>query len=267
MGAIGPAGREFLTARPSSPRRRRPAGQDGQVLALSCRKAGPGRTSPCRPAADSMLRRSPTGPTPLQAGQGRGWRGGDGVYSLLVKDDPLPSRRKVLFTFGDTLISDINPDDSRVEPLDMVNNTYAILTGEDAKAPGELRFHIEKDEAGRDTSLIEPAEGAFDYAGAGLTADKTYYWMQDWASEGGLPTFPCCSLMTRRSRRASSSGCWAPRWRKIHSGWRAGFQPQPAVSSQPPPEGRDRDTLRRLRPAQGRAHVCDGYRLCMGTSP
>lgn len=123
--------------------------------------------------------------------RGRGWRGGDGVYSLLVKDDPLPSRRKVLFTFGDTLISDINPDDSRVEPLDMVNNTYAILTGEDAKAPGGLRFHIEKDAAGRDTSLIEPADGVFDYAGAGLIADKTYYWMQDWAlAEGGLLTFP-----------------------------------------------------------------------------
>ena len=123
--------------------------------------------------------------------KGRGWRGGDGVYSLLLQDDAAASRRKILFTFGDTLISDINPDGSRIEPLDMVNNTYAILTGQDALAPGGLRFCIARDEKGRDSSLIEPAPGAFDYQGAGLKVNQTYYWMQDWAlSQGHLLTFP-----------------------------------------------------------------------------
>lgn len=123
--------------------------------------------------------------------QGRGWRGGDGVYSLVTRDAAAASQRKTLFTFGDTLISGIREDDSRELPLDMVNNTCAILTGLDPEAPGGLRFHIQKDSKGRDTSLVVPAPGAFDYEGAGLKVAQTYYWMQDWALTGeGLVTFP-----------------------------------------------------------------------------
>lgn len=122
---------------------------------------------------------------------GRVWRGSDGLYSLVTQMSPDASRRKVLFTFGDTLISGITKDGRREEPLEMVNNSYAVLTGEDAGRKGALRFHIRQDKDGKFGSLLVPAEGAFDYQSEGLMAKDTYYWMQDWALYGDtLLTWP-----------------------------------------------------------------------------
>lgn len=122
---------------------------------------------------------------------GVAWRGADGIFSAVTESAPLDGARKTLFTFGDTILSGIGRKGQRTRRVTMVNNSHAVLTGQDPQVPGALTFFVAEDAQGKPAALLTPDAHAFDYAAAGVQHKDVYYWMQDIAAlDGHLYTWP-----------------------------------------------------------------------------
>lgn len=111
------------------------------------------------------------------------WRGGDGIYTFNLSDgldcagNRALSRTRTLITFGDTILSGVDGDTgARTPPVSMINNSFAILDGED---PRDLRFLYAFDGAGQACGVLRPSADCFDFAAHGLSRESVYYWLQD----------------------------------------------------------------------------------------
>lgn len=92
--------------------------------------------------------------------QKQGWIGGDGAYSVGLKPD------RVAWLFSDTWIGKIQ-DGKRFDAT-IVNNTLAIQTGRDAKAP--LEFVVRRNDQQKAEAFVTPKNG------------RGWYWLFSAAS-------------------------------------------------------------------------------------
>lgn len=99
-----------------------------------------------------------------------GWAGGDGINSFNLTDGNdayNANSQETLFIFGDTLVSKVDENHQRMEPVEMPNNTYALMKGD----LDEIEFVIEKDEDGHAKTALVP-EGNPD-------PHEEWFWLQD----------------------------------------------------------------------------------------
>lgn len=100
-----------------------------------------------------------------------GWTGGDGINSFNLKDgnDAYGADTdSTMFIFGDTLVGEVDTDtDERIQPVDMPNNTYAMM----GKNLQELQFVVPKDAEGKTLAVLEPSPAVSD--------PGDWFWLQD----------------------------------------------------------------------------------------
>jgi hypothetical protein len=92
----------------------------------------------------------------------KGWIGGDGVYTVVLK------RQRVLWLFGDTILGTVQ--DGKRTGASMVNNTIGLQTGPDKDAA--IRFLSGKGKDDKPAAFFTPADG------------KGWFWPQAALYEG-----------------------------------------------------------------------------------
>lgn len=97
----------------------------------------------------SVLRAEPAPEWEARFAGGKGWIGGDGVYSAVL------GPRRILWLFGDTILGSVK--DARREGAVMVNNTLAVQSGHGADAG--IRFVTGTTREGKPAAVFTPAEG------------------------------------------------------------------------------------------------------------
>lgn len=107
-----------------------------------------------------------------------GWTGGDGVFSVNLDGKDYDSSRdaskqKTFFTFGDTLISEIDPVTRLRSEVYCPNNTSSILTGAQPDVK-KMTYYYPKNEAGCANILPNPPEPT-----TAFPSQNKYYWLGD----------------------------------------------------------------------------------------
>ena len=99
-----------------------------------------------------------------------GWAGGDGINSFNLTDgnDAYNANCKdTMFIFGDTLVGKVDENHTRIDPVEMPNNTYALMKGDLER----LEFVVQRDETGCPRAVLAP-EGNPD-------PHEEWFWLQD----------------------------------------------------------------------------------------
>tara|TARA_Y100000590_G_scaffold470699_1_gene667972 strand:+ start:12097 stop:14022 length:1926 start_codon:yes stop_codon:yes gene_type:complete len=105
-----------------------------------------------------------------------GWSGADGIYSIPLSGSEVESN-KTLIVFSDTFIGSVDSiTNERITPTSMVNNTYAILYGEQA-IEDSIDFFFYTDEDNIPISVFEPQTQA--------AQPGDWYWLMDGMSING----------------------------------------------------------------------------------
>lgn len=167
--------------------------EEGGAAALGCaaparyvRIAGAGRAASF--FAGRGLAAEPAGEWTRLFHRRTGWTGSDGIYSIPLNGVEAPGRAagtRTMLLFGDTFIGSVNEETDARESSVMINNSYAILEG-DQPNPERITFHWGSS-GGKPASAVVPATPG------GLSHEGSYYWLQDGASAGGK--FHCFPLI------------------------------------------------------------------------
>lgn len=118
-----------------------------------------------------------------------GWSGADGIYSIPFNGCERPGeahKTKTIFVFGDTFIGSVDPVNNRRIASKMINNSIAILEGNEPKKDA-IKFLWNTDEKDNPTSYFIPASEK------GKNIEDSYYWLQDGISIKG--TFHCFPMI------------------------------------------------------------------------
>ncbi|MFG0329189.1 MAG: DUF4185 domain-containing protein [Phycisphaerales bacterium] len=108
-----------------------------------------------------------------------GWTGADGIYSIPLSGNDAhgaASRTPTLFLFSDTAIGEVAPDGSRRPGATLVNNTLAIMRG-DEPDPDRIRFITAENLSGSPKAIFVP-----DTPNA---QPDDWYWLGDGAVVDG----------------------------------------------------------------------------------
>lgn len=106
----------------------------------------------------------------FQKNRDNGWAGGDGInsFNLTNGNDAYDARcEDTMFIFGDTLVGQVDENQIRLQPVEMPNNTYALMKGELEK----IEFVIQRDEEGHCVTALVP-EG-------NPVPEEEWFWLQD----------------------------------------------------------------------------------------
>lgn len=109
-----------------------------------------------------------------------GWTGADGIYTVNLdgKDyDPDREQKETFFIFSDTILSDVDPVEKTRKNVTMVNNTSAILTGNE---PVCANMEFFTPTVGESTANIAPNP----QIPATKAGKFIYYWLGDTFVEG-----------------------------------------------------------------------------------
>ena len=102
-----------------------------------------------------------------------GWSGADGIYSIPLSGSESYSE-KTLFVFSDTFIGDVDSvTNQRIPPTYMVNNTYAILDGNEPDN-NNIQFYYDLDNDSIPTSFFIPNTPE--------SEPEDWYWLMDGIS-------------------------------------------------------------------------------------
>ncbi|MBW8351676.1 DUF4185 domain-containing protein [Bacillus sp. IITD106] len=118
-----------------------------------------------------------------------GWSGADGIYSIPFNGCERTGeahKTKTIFVFGDTFIGSVDPVNNRRIASKMINNSIAILEGNEPKKDA-IKFLWNTDEKDNPTSYFIPASEK------GKNIEDSYYWLQDGISIKG--TFHCFPMI------------------------------------------------------------------------
>lgn len=102
-----------------------------------------------------------------------GWTGADGIYSIPFNGNEQNNQQnnKTLFVFSDTFIGPVDSiTGQRLSPTFMVNNTYAILDGNNP-ITDRIEFYYRTDSNGEPISIIAP--------NTENSQDDDWYWLMD----------------------------------------------------------------------------------------
>jgi hypothetical protein len=117
-----------------------------------------------------------------------GWTGADGIYSIPISGDDSfgsASSTPTLFVFGDTFIGEVNSQGRRLSGTTLVNNTMAVLTG-DEPAPERTRFLYRETRALFIPDTPESNPGDWYWFSDGLSHEERLYLfalrMKEWGS-------------------------------------------------------------------------------------
>ncbi|MBH11070.1 MAG: hypothetical protein CMG74_12120 [Candidatus Marinimicrobia bacterium] len=102
-----------------------------------------------------------------------GWSGADGIYSIPLNGSEIQSN-KTLIVFSDTFIGAVDSiTNERISPTNMVNNTYAILNGDEA-IEDSIDFFFYLDQNNNPISIFEPQTQSAE--------SGDWYWLMDGVS-------------------------------------------------------------------------------------
>ena len=103
----------------------------------------------------------------------QGWSGADGIYSIPMNGSE-ENAKKTLIVFSDTFIGAVDSlTNQRIAPTRMVNNTYAILNGNQA-IEDSINFFFNTDENNNPISIFEPETPN--------AQNGDWYWLMDGVS-------------------------------------------------------------------------------------
>lgn len=119
------------------------------ALALLLSGSASLRGSNPHPSVPVVLKAEPEPDWEAKFAGGKGWIGGDGVYSVILDS------RRVLWFFGDTILGEVK-DGRRINAV-MVNNTIGIQNG--LRVDAAIRFAAGQNKEGKAAALLVPAEG------------------------------------------------------------------------------------------------------------
>jgi len=105
-----------------------------------------------------------------------GWSGADGIYTIPLNGSEIEADR-TLIVFSDTFIGAVDSiTNERLSPTKMVNNTYAILKGDQA-IEDSIDFFFYTDQENNPVSIFEPQTQN--------AQEGDWYWLMDGISING----------------------------------------------------------------------------------
>lgn len=100
-----------------------------------------------------------------------GWFGGDGIFAIPYSGNDGESNDSIMFLFSDTMIGQIDQNDSLHPGYKMVNNSMAFY--KKGTTPKKTTFKIAKDKKGDPESIFIPKDRD------NSLKNKEYYWLGD----------------------------------------------------------------------------------------